>query len=73
MFEEVVVGIWVAEPRNGGPKSVLAKKMALVCTHTTHLVEGCHQRSACHFAVLVDNNVQGHWEQPGQKNSLYCN
>ena len=54
-------------------ESVLAKEMALVCTYTAHLVEGCHQRTACHFAALVDNNVQGHSKQPGQKNSPYCN
>ena len=55
------------------PESLLAKEMALVCTYTAHLVEGCHQRTACHFAALVDNNVQGHSKQPGQKNSPHCN
>ena len=44
------------------PESLFAKEMALVCAHTTHLVDGCDHRSACHFAVPVDNDVQGHSE-----------
>ncbi len=44
------------------PESLFAKEMALVCAHTTHLVDGCHHRSACHSAAPVDNNVQGHSE-----------
>ena len=44
------------------PESLSAKEMALVCAHTTDLVDGCHHRSACHFAGPVDNNVPGHSE-----------
>jgi len=43
------------------PESLFAKEMALVCAHTTHLVDGCNYRSACHSAPPVDN-VQGHSE-----------
>ena len=51
-------------------ESVLAKEMALVCTQTAHLNRGCHQRSACHFAVLVDNDVQGHSESSGRETAI---
>ena len=51
-------------------ESVLAKEMALVCTHTAHLNKGCHQRSACHFAVLVDNDVQGHSESSSRETAI---
>ena len=44
------------------PESLFAKEMALVCADTTHLVDGCQHRSACHFATPVDNNDQGHSE-----------
>ena len=44
------------------PESLFAQGTALVCAHTAHLVDGCHHRSACHFAVPVDNNVWGHSE-----------
>ena len=44
------------------PESLFAKEMALVCARTTHLADGCHHRSACHFAAPVDNTVQGHSE-----------
>ena len=44
------------------PESLVAKEMALVRADTTHLVDGCQHRSACHFATPVDNNVQGHSE-----------
>ena len=44
------------------PDNLFAQETAIVCAHTTHLVDGCHHRSACHFAVPVDNSVQGHSE-----------
>ena len=44
------------------PESLFAKEMALVCARTMHFADGCHHRSACHFAAPVDNNVQGHSE-----------
>jgi hypothetical protein len=57
MLKKVVIGVGVAEPRYGGPKSLLTEKMALVGTDPPHFIQGGHQRSACHFAVLVDNDV----------------
>ena len=39
VFEKVVVGIRIAEPDDIGPKSVLAKEMALVCIHTALLLK----------------------------------
>jgi hypothetical protein len=57
MLKKVVIGVGVAEPRYGGPKSLLTEKMTLVGTNPPHFIQGGHQRSACHFAVLVDNDV----------------
>ena len=42
------------------PESLFPQETAIVCAHTTRLVDGCHHRSACHFAVPVDNTVEGH-------------
>ena len=50
--------------------SVLAKEMALVSTHTAHLNKGCNQRSACHFAGLVDNDVLGHSDSSGRETAI---
>ena len=52
------------------PESLSAKEMALVCTHTAHLNKGCHPRSACHFAALVDNDAQGHSESSGRETAI---
>ena len=55
------------------PRGVFAEEMALVSAGTTHVLTSLLQRSACHFAVLVDNKVQSHLEQQGQRSNRYRN
>ena len=57
VIEEVVVGIRVAEAGDGGLKLFAAKKVALIGLNATHFIEGCHEGSACHFSILVDNDI----------------
>ena len=57
MIKEVVVGIRVAEAGEGRLKLFATKKMALIGLNAPHFIEGCHEGSACHFSVLVDNDI----------------
>ena len=57
VVKKVVVGIRVAEAGDGGLKLFAAKKVALIGLNAPHFIEGCHEGSACHFSVLVDNDI----------------
>ena len=57
VIKKVVVGIRVAEAVEGGLKLFAAKKMALIGLNAPHFIEGCDEGSACHFSVLVDNDI----------------
>ena len=57
VIEEVVVGVRVAQTGEGRLKLFAAKKMALIGLNTPHFIEACDQGSACHFSVLVDNDI----------------
>ena len=57
MIKEVVVGIRVAEAGEGRLKLFATKKMALIGLNAPHFIEGCNEGSACHFSVLVDNDI----------------
>ena len=52
------------------PESLCAKEMALLRVHTTHLAVDRHHRSACHSAVLVDNNVQSTRSSPHSETAV---
>ena len=55
------------------PEGRLCRGMALVSAGTTHVLTSRRQRSACQFAVLVDNKVQSHLKQPGRRSNRHRN
>ena len=57
VIEEVVVGIRVAEAGEGRLELFAAKKMALIGLNARHFIERSNEGSACHFSVLVDNDI----------------
>jgi hypothetical protein len=57
VVKKVFVGIRVAEAIDSGLKLFAPKKVALVGLNAPHFIEGCHEGSACHFSILVDNDI----------------
>ena len=55
------------------PRGVYAEEMALVSAGTTRVLTSRLQRSACHFAALLDNKVQSHLKQQGQRSNRHRN